>query len=323
MAHTVTRTELLDPRTLLVDVNVRQDAQLDKQFVATIKDHGVLVPIVAVDTGDGVRVRFGHRRTLAAVEVGLDTVPVLIVDPQSGDPDSAAAEIDRLVTQHVENTHRAGLTTADEVEVARQLTAFGLTPGQIARRTRTKKAQVEQTVAVANSELAAKATARYDLTLDQAVVLAEFDGDPDTVKALVAAAKVGQFDHVAQRARLHRAEIAAYDQAATQLAEQGITVVPRPEWDDPKVRDIRHLRNGDDRLTPETHADCPGRAACVEVGRDWDDDEFTANVGEVCTDYQAHGHTAPSNDWRGTGSSSGKKKPVDQMPDDEREQARA
>ena len=167
MTHTVTRTELLDPRALLVDVNVRQDAQLDEQFVATIRAHGVLVPIVAVDTPDGVRVRFGHRRTLAAVEAGLDTVPVIVVEPKTGDPDSDAAEVDRLVTQHVENTHRAGLTTADEIEVARQLTAFGLTAGQIARRTRTKRAHVEQTVAVANSELAARATARYDLTLDR------------------------------------------------------------------------------------------------------------------------------------------------------------
>jgi ParB family transcriptional regulator, chromosome partitioning protein len=59
MSHTVTRTEQLDPRTLLVDVNVRTDLQLDKQFVATIRDHGVLVPIVAIDTPDGVRVRSG------------------------------------------------------------------------------------------------------------------------------------------------------------------------------------------------------------------------------------------------------------------------
>jgi ParB family chromosome partitioning protein len=123
MGHTISRTEQLDPRTLLVDVNVRQDVPLDKQFVGTIKDHGVLVPIVAVDTTDGVRVRFGHRRTLAAVEAGLDTVPVIVVQPDSSDPDSNAAEIDRLITQHVENTHRAGLTTAEEVGVARQLAA--------------------------------------------------------------------------------------------------------------------------------------------------------------------------------------------------------
>jgi ParB family transcriptional regulator, chromosome partitioning protein len=107
MAHTISRTEQLNPRTLLVDVNV--------------------------------------------------TVPVIVVEPDSTDPDSDAAEIDRLVTQHVENTHRAGLTTSEEIGVAGQLAAFGLSVHQIARRTRTKKAQVEKAVAAAASELAAKA----------------------------------------------------------------------------------------------------------------------------------------------------------------------
>jgi hypothetical protein len=40
MGHTVSRTEQLDPATLLVDVNVRTDVQLDKQFLGTIRDHG-------------------------------------------------------------------------------------------------------------------------------------------------------------------------------------------------------------------------------------------------------------------------------------------
>ncbi|MGH3658955.1 MAG: ParB/RepB/Spo0J family partition protein, partial [Micromonosporaceae bacterium] len=321
MAHTISRTEQLDPRTLLVDVNVRSDVQLDKQFVGTIKDHGVLVPIVAVDTPDGIRVRFGHRRTLAAVEAGLDTVPVIVVQPDSDDLDSDAAEIDRLVTQHVENTHRTGLTTAEEIGVAGQLAAFGLSVNQIARRTRTKKAHVEKAVAAAESELAAKATQRYDLTLEQAATLAEFDDDPDTVKTLVAAAKDGQFDHVAQRARDDRAQIAAYDETVQRVSEQGITVVAEPEWDDPKVRDIRHLLHDDDKLTPEGHAGCPGGAAYVRGGRDWDCDEWTAEVVEVCTDYTAHGHTAPADEWRTTTSTS-KRKPVGEMTDDEREQAR-
>ena len=42
----------LDPATLLVDVNVRHDARLDPAFLASIKDHGVLIPIVAVRTAD-------------------------------------------------------------------------------------------------------------------------------------------------------------------------------------------------------------------------------------------------------------------------------
>jgi len=71
----INRVEL-DPRSQLVDVNIRTDARLDKDFIASIKDLGVLVPITAVRTAGGeVRVRFGHRRTLAAIEADLATVP--------------------------------------------------------------------------------------------------------------------------------------------------------------------------------------------------------------------------------------------------------
>jgi ParB family transcriptional regulator, chromosome partitioning protein len=58
---------MLDPASLLVDLNIRE-AKLDKDFVASVKDHGVIEPIVAVRTEDGaIRVRHGHRRTLAVI----------------------------------------------------------------------------------------------------------------------------------------------------------------------------------------------------------------------------------------------------------------
>jgi len=126
MAHPMIRIELLDPHTLLVDVNVRRDVQRDKQFVDSIRDHGVLAPIVAIDTPFGIRVRHGHRRTLAAVESGHDKVPVFVVDPRTGDPNANVAEIEQLVTQHVKNIHRAGLPSDDEDGFAGQLAAFGL-----------------------------------------------------------------------------------------------------------------------------------------------------------------------------------------------------
>jgi ParB family transcriptional regulator, chromosome partitioning protein len=67
-------------------VNIRTDARLDKDFVASIKDFGVLVPVIAVRTAGGdVRVRFGHRRTLAAIQADLGTVPVEIVGDEATD----------------------------------------------------------------------------------------------------------------------------------------------------------------------------------------------------------------------------------------------
>ena len=103
----------VDPASLLIDVNVRLNARVDADFVASIRDLGVLVPIVAVRTLDGdLRVRFGHRRTIAATHAGRSVVPVVVVADEATDD---AAEVERLVTQWAENEHRAGLTTAERV----------------------------------------------------------------------------------------------------------------------------------------------------------------------------------------------------------------
>ncbi len=56
-ARTLT-VEHVDPASLLIDINVRTDTSLDKDFLASIRDLGVLVPIVAVRTEHGsLRVR--------------------------------------------------------------------------------------------------------------------------------------------------------------------------------------------------------------------------------------------------------------------------
>src|SRR5215211_7846503 len=182
-ASPVTRVEL-GPRSLLVDVNIRTDARLDKDFVASIKDLGVLVPITAVRTATGdVRVRFGHRRTLAAIEADLATVPVEIVGDEATDD---AGEIERILTQHAENAHRTALTDSEQLGVIEQLSAFGLSAAQVAKRTKIKREKVNTALAVTKSELAKAATERYDfLTVEQAATIAEFDDDPEAVKQLI------------------------------------------------------------------------------------------------------------------------------------------
>jgi len=280
------RVEDLDPATLLVDINVRHDARLDADFLASIREHGVLIPIVAVRTSDGqVRVRHGHRRTLAAVEAQRDSVPVVVIGE---DGDSDADQVTRLLTQYAENTHRAGLTTSEQVDVFTQLAAFGLTPGQIARRTRARKADVTAALAVADSDLAKAASDRYEfLTLDQAATVADFDYDTDAVKALVAAAKRGQFDHVAQRLRDERDRDRAAARLTEVLTDAGVPVIEQPDYTDKKVTALGDLSHDGQPLTEETHADCPGRAAYIRPA--WTD-ALVQSV-HVCTDPRAHGHT--------------------------------
>jgi ParB-like nuclease domain len=69
--------EHLDPNAVLI-ANVRDDANLDAQFIASVREHTVLQPITAIRTEDGLYVRDGQRRVLAAREVGLPTIPVYL-----------------------------------------------------------------------------------------------------------------------------------------------------------------------------------------------------------------------------------------------------
>lgn len=275
--------EHVDPATLLVDHNVRSDVALDKDFLASIRDLGVLVPIVAVRTSDGaLRVRYGTRRTLASVEVGRSSVPVVVV----GDED--ADEIARIVAQWHENEHRAGLGTKDKLAAVEQLSLLGLSAGQIVKRTKARKADVEQALAASRSELAKGAAQRYEfLTLDQAAAVAEFETDPATVKALVASAHKsdGEFRHVLQRARDNREEAAQVAALTDQLASDGVRVIERPDYGDRTVKAVTDLVDEHAKpLTISAHASCPGHAAYIAT-------TFRGvEATHVCSDWKAHGH---------------------------------
>jgi ParB family chromosome partitioning protein len=285
-----------DPATLLVDRNVRTDTRLDRDFLASVRDLGVLVPIVAVRTAEGaLRVRYGHRRTEAAVEAGHAYVPVVVVADEATDD---AAEVERLVGQYAENEHRSGLTTGERVDVFTQLSAFGVSAAQIAKRTKTRRKEVDAALTVAGSQLARAAATRYEfLTLDQAAVVAEFEDDAEAVKALVVAAREGGFEHLAQRLRDERTEAAERAKAADDLVAAGVTVIDRPHWTDPS-KDLDDLRDADgDPLAVEAHASCPGHAAYVDAywtdhydGTNDEDEPVEFGPVYVCTDPDAYGH---------------------------------
>ena len=217
----------VDPHTLVLEVNVRAEANLTPEFVGSIKTHGVLTPILVQRTADALHVRAGQRRTLASIEAGLTTIPAYVVD---GDTDEAR----RIIEQMAENDHRSALADRDRVAAFQQLSLLGLSAAQIAKRTHTKKDQVATALTVAGSDVAAAVTAKYDLTLDQAAIIAEFDGDAEAVKALTVAAVEDpeQFAHVAQRLRDARDEAQAITDLTAALVEAGTPVIGKPVYDD-------------------------------------------------------------------------------------------
>ncbi len=57
--------------------HVQDDAELQK-LAESIREHGILSPLIARPADDGYELVSGHRRKLAAEIVGLDTLPVLV-----------------------------------------------------------------------------------------------------------------------------------------------------------------------------------------------------------------------------------------------------
>jgi hypothetical protein len=60
--------------------NVRLDLRMDRESVASVREHGILQPVIADRGAEGVRLRLGDRRTLAALIAEMTTVPVIVGD---------------------------------------------------------------------------------------------------------------------------------------------------------------------------------------------------------------------------------------------------
>lgn len=215
--------EHVDPRVLELEINVRPEQALTKQFIASIKENGVLVPIVAIRDTDGtLRVRAGARRTMAAREAGLATVPVYVTN-------AGADTATRVVQQITENDHRLALRPDERVLGIQTLLDTGMSATKVAKKLAVSMERVKQSKAVASSQTALDALAEGTLTLAEAAGLAEFEGDEQAQRSLVRAR--GQFfDHELSRQRRIREDAKAWEVAAQGYRDQGFEVLTeRPE----------------------------------------------------------------------------------------------
>lgn len=222
MSHTL---ELVDPKTLIVDANVRADADLTPDFVANVKANGVLQAITAYRDPEGaLRVLYGQRRTLAAVEAGLPTMPVYVAD--------SLEDADRLATQVAENDQRRALTDHDRAEAFHQMALLGRSAAQIAKKAGADKGTVEKAIKARKNDTATAALGA-GRTLDQALVLAEFEDDAEATADLESAIadEPDQLDHVAQRLRNDRTIAARLAEAKAEAEAEGLTVVERIGYD--------------------------------------------------------------------------------------------
>jgi ParB family chromosome partitioning protein len=113
-----------------------------RELAASIREVGILQPLVVRSAPTGFELVAGERRLRAAREAGLDRVPVLI--RQAGENESIELAL-------VENLQRENLSPLDTAEAYQALMdGYGLTKDQLARRLGKSRAAVTNTLRLAH-----------------------------------------------------------------------------------------------------------------------------------------------------------------------------
>jgi ParB family chromosome partitioning protein len=108
------------------------------ELTESVRERGVLQPLLVRPVADGYELIAGERRLRAALAAGLAEVPVIVM--QAGDSEA-------LETALVENLQREDLNVLEEAEAYQVLAErFGLTQEQVAGRVGKPRASVANTV---------------------------------------------------------------------------------------------------------------------------------------------------------------------------------
>lgn len=108
------------------------------ELVFSIREIGLLQPVVVRAVGDGYELIAGERRLRASREAGLTAIPAII---------RATDDEDLLRDALLENLHRANLNPLEEAAAYQQLLSdFGCTQDELARRIGRSRPQVTNTL---------------------------------------------------------------------------------------------------------------------------------------------------------------------------------
>jgi ParB family chromosome partitioning protein len=109
-----------------------------EELAGSIREHGILQPVLVTETLDGYQLIAGERRVRAARLAGLERVPALV---------RQLADRDQLELALVENVQRADLDPIEEALAYRQLIdEFGLTQEAVADRVGRARTTVANTL---------------------------------------------------------------------------------------------------------------------------------------------------------------------------------
>jgi two-component system, OmpR family, KDP operon response regulator KdpE len=150
-----------------------------QELADSIREHGVLEPILVVAVGSRYQVVAGNRRVQAAVLAGLERIPAVIL------PD--LDERRHLLVNLVENAHRVDLKPTERIAAVRQLAATGLGVREIARGTGLSPATVSRWIRLGGNKPLVRALEEGRIDLFRAMCLAGLT-DPILLAELIESA---------------------------------------------------------------------------------------------------------------------------------------
>src|SRR5207342_3368557 len=116
----------------------RFDEEELASLAESIREVGILQPVLVRETSEGYEMIAGERRWRAARRVGLQHIPALVRDTDD------ASSLEHAL---VENVHRADLNVLEEAAACQQLIEdFGLTHDEVAIRVGRSRVTVSNTL---------------------------------------------------------------------------------------------------------------------------------------------------------------------------------
>jgi len=166
------------------------------ELAASVREHGVLQPILVRPAGDGFQIIAGERRWRASKLAGKETIPAIV----ERFDDATALEI-----ALIENLQREDLSPLDEAIIYKKMTdELGYSIRNLAGKLGKDKGYVENRLrlATAPADIQEMVAARYD-TLSAAYELMKIE-DKRRRKALVKQVVAGQLTLLRLRDRVER-----------------------------------------------------------------------------------------------------------------------
>jgi ParB/RepB/Spo0J family partition protein len=204
-------------------LNPRRNAEADDALVASVRQLGIIEPLVLRMVVDGDEDSFellaGHRRLDAAIKAGFNRVPAVIRQVD----DAGALEV-----MLVENLARQDLQPLEEAEGIRQLTGLGRTQRQVAELLGVSQSHVSKRLALLKlPEAARKAVDSGGMHIELALELTKL---PEKEQAKLFKKGVPNEWQIKDEVRRHetaekKAKLVAEFEAA------GVTILGnRPSW---------------------------------------------------------------------------------------------